>query len=147
MRRTDEVADLASGEGRHPVQVLARDQRVPQGTLGGLRDRIDAQALDPRQLRRHPVGFGHPGLDQARPALHRRRLRRRKRNAGQALGQDPQRLHAAGKPGATARVEERELLADPPAQGRPAVERFMGQDRRYARHRRPVPQSAADLEL
>ena len=147
VRRAHEIADLASGEGRDPVRVLARDQRVPQGTLGGLRDRVDAQALDPRRVRRHPCGFGDAGLDQARPSLHRRRLRRRKRDAGHALGQDPQRLHAAGKPGAPARVEERELLADPPAQGGPAVEPFPRQDSGYPGNRRLVPQCADDLGL
>ena len=147
VRRSDEIADLASGEGRHPVRVLVRNQRVPQGAVGGLHHRLDAEALDPRRMRRHPLGFGDAGLDEARPAPHRRRLRRRKHDVRKAPGQNAKRLHAAGQAGAFGRIEEGKLPADPPAEGGPAFKLFPGQDRRYACDRRLVPQCAADLGL
>ena len=145
VRRADEVADLAAREGRHPVRMLARDQRVPQGPVRSARDGDDPEVPYPRGMRRHILGFGDIRLELARPVPDRRRLRRRKGDAGIPLGQGAERFHASGKPRPAARVEKRELLADAAAQGGSAVEPFLRQDRRHPRDRRLVPQGAADL--
>ena len=147
MRRADEVADLAARKSRHPVRMLARNQRVPQRPVRSVRDHDDLKIPYPRRMRRHRFGFGDIGLELARPVPDRRRPRRRKDNAGNPLGQCAERLHAASKLRASAHVEKRELLADPPAQGGPAVELFLRQDRRYPRNRRLVAQCAAYLRL
>ena len=138
VRRTDEVADLAAREGRHPVRVLACDQRVPQSPVRRVRDGGDPEIPYPRGMRWNSFGLGDIGLEQARPAVHRRGLRRRKDDVRNPFGQGGERLHAAGKLRAPARVGERELLADPPAQGGPTVEPLLRQDEEAAQAHHPV---------
>ena len=58
VRRTDEVADLAAREGRHPVRVLACDQRVPQGPVRRVRDGSDPEAPYPRGMGWNSFGLG-----------------------------------------------------------------------------------------
>ena len=145
VRRADEVADLAARKSRHPVRMLARNQRVPQRPVRSVRDHDDLKVAYPRRMRRHLFRCGDIRLELARPVPDRRRARRRKGNARNPLGQCAQRLHAAGKLRASAHVEKRELLADPPAQVAAAVELFLRQDGRYPRNRRLVAQCAADL--
>ena len=147
VRRTNEVAHLAAREGRHPVRVLTCDQRVPQSPVRRVRDGDDPEIPYPRGMRWHSFGLGDIGLEQARPALHRGGLRRRKDDVGNSFGQGGERLHAPGKLRAPARVGERKLLADPPPQGGAAVEPLPRQDRRDTRNRRLVAQCAADPGL
>ena len=147
MGRAHEVAELAAGEGRHAVRMLARDQRVPQGAVRGRGDHLDRQVANPGRMRRDPGRFRNIGVKLARPVGHRRRPGRWQDNARDRVRQCRQRLHAAGNLEATGRVDKGEFRANTSAKGAAAVERLLRQDRGYARNCRFVPQGAADLGL
>ncbi len=105
------------------------------------RDRLDAQAPDPPRMRGRPRRLRDAALERARPAVRRRRLRRRKDHAGNPLRQGGECLHAAGRLGAPARVDERELRTDATPERASALETLLRQDRRTPA--RPTPPAAA----
>ena len=121
-RRGDEVAHLASRDGRHRVRMRAtivfRKVRLPGFTPGSM----------PRALIRVGCGGALPGSG----TLARTRRGRlfatgaawRQRNAGNDLGLNARRRQESGQPGKSGRVEERELLPDSAVPGDPAVEPF-----------------------
>ena len=140
--RCEEVAYLASREGRHLVRIrlisVLRRVRPPGFTTGSM----------PRALISVRCGGALSG-SRAPARTKRSRLFasgavRRKCNAGNDLGLNARWCHESGNLGKFGRVEERELLSGSAVQGDPAVEPFPRQDRGHRRHGRPFLQGVAD---
>ena len=147
MRRTDEIPDLAPGEGRHPMRVFTRDQRVPQCAVRARGHHRDPQIIDLRRMRRDPDRFCDIGGKLTRGVVECRRTARRQDNVGYRLGQRRQRLHAARDLQPAGGVDERKFLTHPPSQGPSAVKLLLRQDRGNPRALRRTAQGAADLRL
>ena len=118
MRRTDEIPDLAPGEGRHPMRVFTRDQRVPQCAVRARGHHRDLETIDLRRMRRDPDRFCDIGGKLTRGVVDYRRTARRQDDVGYRLGQRRQRLHAARDLQPAGGVDERKFLTHPPSQAR-----------------------------
>ena len=148
MPRTDEIPDLASGEGRHPMRVFTRDQRVPQCAVRARGHHRDLEIFDLRRMRRDPRPvLRHRWQADARCCRPTGAPRGGRTMSGTASASAASAFMQPGDLKTAGDVDKRKFLTDPASQGPSAVKVLLRQDRGNPRALRRTAQGAADLRL